>query len=61
MDSNPINEIEDKKSLYDMGKMGYLVMMGAIAEGATTQEAFLVVKGYFAGIVNGSTKDDEDD
>lgn len=42
--------LEDIKAMQDIGKMGYHIFAGALQEGATDQEAFLVVSAYYAGM-----------
>lgn len=53
-EDNPITRIEDEKALLDFGKMGFLIYRGAVAEGATLEEAFRVTSAYFRGLVGGS-------
>ena len=50
MTDNPLNAIEDKNGMMDMGRMGFYVYSGAMEEGATQEVAMMVMIGYFAGI-----------
>lgn len=60
---NPINAIEDKNGMMDMGRMGFHVYSGAMEEGATQEVAMMVMIGYFAGIAasNSFRIQDEDE
>ena len=53
--------MEDKKGLQDFGRMGLHILTGAKLEGATDLEAFLILKGFFAGISSATTNTDESD
>lgn len=48
--TNLIVDIEDRKALMDMGKMGFTVMQGALEAGASQMEAINVLSCYYAGL-----------
>lgn len=50
MTDNPLNAIEDKNGMIDMGKMCYYIFLGAKMEGASDAEAYMLVICHVAGI-----------
>lgn len=60
MSEDPIKQIEDEKTYLDFGKMAYLVYRGALEEGASPQEAYIVTSAYFRGIAGGAADNPED-
>jgi len=57
---DPLTDIEDKKAMKDLGRIGYFIMIGAIESGANIVEASLVTSSYFAGLIHGAKKDEEE-
>lgn len=58
--TNPLKDIEDKAAQIDMGTMLYRAYEGAIRDGASWLEAYLVVAAFSHGMFKASMKDDEE-
>ena len=56
-----ITNIEDKTANMDMGRMGYQMMQGAMEEGATMEEAIIILTAYFAGMFTGVAEQNRKD
>lgn len=63
MDSNPIDDLENKMGQVDTGRASYLMFTGALSEGATLGHAYLAVAAYYCGMFSsmGLGKDEEED
>lgn len=59
MTDDPITKIEDEKTWKDLGKQAFLVMQGAMEEGATAEEATTILMAFYAGMFKGVQKDDD--
>ena len=63
-EQDPITNIEQKAANYDTGRIAYLMLSGAIEEGATLGLAFLSVAAYYCGMFSAmglGKEEDEDD
>ena len=49
-DNDPIHDLEQKVGRIDTGRASYLMLSGAIAEGASPAEAFLTLAAYYCGM-----------
>jgi len=59
-ENDPIKKIEDVNAMQGFGQMAYHVYKGAIDEGATKMEAYLVTAAYFRGMFGGSSDNPQD-
>lgn len=55
-----MSEVENRKAMHDLGRMGYSVYKGALEEGASHREAIAVVAGYFRGIASADVQKEDD-
>jgi hypothetical protein len=61
----PMTEIEDRKTWLDMGRQAHYVFQGALDAGASTKEALMLVREFYAGImlasINSERENQNDD
>jgi hypothetical protein len=60
MTDNPINKIEDETMWKDTGRQAYLIMQGAMEEGASLKEAVTVMTAFYAGLFKGVMPETDD-
>jgi len=58
--TNPINEIEERKSQNDLGALAFNVYTGARAAGASRSEARAMVKAFFSATLQATAEADND-
>jgi len=58
--TDPLKDIEDRKTWMDFGRQAYLIYLGAREEGANLREAFIIVAAFYMGMFKGA-KEDEDE
>ena len=56
-----LKNIEDEKAQIDMGVMSYRIYRGAIQDGATWVEAYLVTAAYWHGMFKSQSEDKEEE
>ena len=56
--TDPLSQIEDRKTWMDFGRQALLLYRGAKDEGASDHEAMLMVTAFYAGMFKGSRDDD---
>lgn len=55
--TNPISDIEDRKTWMDFGKQALWIYQGAKEEGATHGEAMQMTIAFYAGMFRGAKED----
>jgi hypothetical protein len=58
---SPLDKFETEKAIMDMGGAAYHIYRGARIEGASRVESLLMVQAWFAAMVSGAKKEEEDD
>lgn len=61
MEPDPITQIQQEKDFEDIGRSGYLMLKGAMAEGASFREAMAVVSAWFQGMFASASGTEEDE
>ena len=57
---NPITQIQQQKDFTDIGKSAYLMLRGALDEGASLKEAIGVVAAWFEGMFRANAEDTDE-